>query len=72
MSISDKPLNLRTDQLLDVPAAAERLGCSERYVRRLIQERRIPFVRLGGTKIRFSLGELELWLEGERVTARRC
>ena len=72
MSLTEKPLNLHDDRLLDVPGAAERLGCSERYLRRLIQERRIPFVRLGGTRIRFSLGELEIWLEEERVTARQA
>ncbi len=70
MTIADKTLNLRTDALLDVPGAADRLGCSERYLRRLIQERRIPFVKLGGSKIRFSVHELERWLEAQRVAAR--
>ena len=39
--------------LLDIVAAAYHLGCSERFVRRLVQERRIPYVKLGGTKVRF-------------------
>ncbi|WP_406296236.1 helix-turn-helix domain-containing protein [Embleya sp. NBC_00888] len=34
-------------KLLTVPQAAERLNVKERYVRRLISERRITFVRLG-------------------------
>ena len=33
--------------LLSVSQAAERLGTSPRFVRRLIQERRISFVRVG-------------------------
>jgi excisionase family DNA binding protein len=36
-----------TDQLLTVEAAAERLSTSVRFVRRLIAERRIEFVKLG-------------------------
>ncbi len=36
-----------TDRLLTVAQAAELLGTSERFPRRLIAERRIRFVRLG-------------------------
>jgi len=35
------------DRLLTVAQAAERLNTSERYPRRLIEERRITFVRIG-------------------------
>ncbi|HXZ66564.1 MAG TPA: excisionase family DNA-binding protein [Streptosporangiaceae bacterium] len=35
------------DQLLTVDAVAERLSTSVRFVRRLIAERRIEFVRVG-------------------------
>ncbi|MDT4936661.1 MAG: hypothetical protein QOG80_332 [Pseudonocardiales bacterium] len=35
------------DRLLTVPEAAERLNTSERFVRRIINERRIQFVRVG-------------------------
>lgn len=71
MTTTDTHLNLRAEALVDVRGAAERLGCSERYLRRLIQERRIPFVKLGGSKIRFSISELELWIEGQRVQSHR-
>jgi excisionase family DNA binding protein len=37
----------KLDTLLTVEQAAERLGTSERFVRRLIAERRIAFVKLG-------------------------
>lgn len=33
--------------LLTLPAVAERLGVNERHVRRLVAERRIPFVEVG-------------------------
>ncbi|MDS1271582.1 helix-turn-helix domain-containing protein [Lipingzhangella sp. LS1_29] len=36
-----------TGRLLTVTQAAERLNTSERYPRRLIEERRITFVRIG-------------------------
>lgn len=36
-----------TDRLLTVAQAAELLGTSERFPRRLISERRVRFVRLG-------------------------
>jgi excisionase family DNA binding protein len=35
------------DRLLSVSQAAEMLGTSERFPRRLIEERRIRFVRVG-------------------------
>ena len=59
-----------TPLLLDVVQAANYLGCSERYVRRLIHERRIPFVRLGGRKIRFATTDLESWVDEQRVPVR--
>jgi excisionase family DNA binding protein len=57
--------------LLDIGAAADRLGCSERFVRRLVQERRIPFVKLGGTRVRFVDVDLDTWVEGQRVEQKR-
>lgn len=57
--------------LLDIRAAAERLGCSERFVRRLVQERRIPFVKLGGTRVRFLNSDLDHWIAAQRVEAKR-
>jgi excisionase family DNA binding protein len=35
------------DRLLTVPEAAERLNTSQRFIRRLVDERRIRFVRVG-------------------------
>ena len=70
--MTGRRLSLREDTLVDIHGAAERLGCTERYLRRLIHERRIPFVKLGGSKVRFSLTELEAWIEDQRVAARRA
>jgi excisionase family DNA binding protein len=57
--------------LLDIRAAANRLGCSERFVRRLVQERRIPFIKLGGTRVRFMNSDLDHWIAAQRVEAKR-
>ncbi len=57
--------------LLDIREAAIRLGCSERFVRRLVQERRIPFVKLGGTRLRFLDNDLDQWIAGQRIEAIR-
>lgn len=57
--------------LLDVPGAAKRLGCSERFMRRLVQERRVPFVKLAGSKIRFLESDLDRWVVSQRVEAIR-
>jgi excisionase family DNA binding protein len=57
--------------LLDIPAAASHLGCSERFIRRLVQERRIPFVKLAGTRVRFLEFDLDQWVASQRVEVRR-
>lgn len=41
-------MSQKTDRLLSVEAVAERLGTSVWFPRRLIKERRITFVRVGG------------------------
>lgn len=53
-------------QLVDIPALAEHLGVTPRHVRRLVAERRIPFVKWGHL-IRFDVAEVNRWLEGARV-----
>lgn len=51
--------------LMDVPALAERLGVNERHVRRLIAERRVPFIKWGHL-IRFDPVEIDDWLDENR------
>ena len=58
-------------QLLDIQAATVRLGCSERFVRRLVHERRIPFIKLGGTRVRFLDSDLDGWISGQRIETKR-
>ncbi|MGI8806890.1 MAG: helix-turn-helix domain-containing protein [Acidimicrobiales bacterium] len=57
----------RTDclPLMDLAAVAERLGVNQRHVRRLVAERRIPFLKWGHL-LRFDPSEIEGWLDGAR------
>lgn len=48
--------------LINLATVAEHLGVTQRHIRRLIAERRIPFLRVGRL-IRFEPAELAAWLE---------
>lgn len=51
--------------LKDITWLAERLGVSVRHVRRLVQERRIPFLKWGHL-LRFDPDDIDDWLAGHR------
>ena len=51
--------------LLDLPAVAERLGVNQRHVRRLVAERRIPYLKWGRL-LRFDPDALDGWLDRAR------
>lgn len=53
---------------VDVPGAAEYLGVTERWVRRAVAHKRIPYFKLGNY-LRFSPDDLDLFLEEHRVEA---
>jgi excisionase family DNA binding protein len=53
-------------RLLTVEAAAERLSTSTRFVRRLIAERRIEFVKIG-RHVRISEAALFQFIEAGRI-----
>ncbi len=53
-------------RFLDVPGAAQYLGCGERMVRRLVHERRIAFVKVG-RHVRFDVTDLDAFLAAGRV-----
>jgi excisionase family DNA binding protein len=53
-------------RLVDIAAAAEQLGVSVRYVRRLVAGRRIPYVKLGHY-VRFDPLEIDAWIDRARV-----
>jgi excisionase family DNA binding protein len=52
-------------QLVTIDRLAERLGVTERFIRRLVAEDRIPYHKLG-KPIRFAEDEVAEWLETTR------
>jgi excisionase family DNA binding protein len=60
--------------LLDVRGAASYLGTTPRHVRRLVEERRISFVKLGdgrSSPLRFDTARLDEWIEAHTVEPER-
>lgn len=55
--------------LLDINGAAEQLGVSVRHVRRLVTERRIPYIKWG-LILHFDADELDAWIDAHRQPAR--
>ena len=52
--------------LLTIDQAAERLNVTSRFIRRLIAERRIDYLKIGKF-IRFRSDELDDWVEQQRI-----
>lgn len=52
--------------LLTCDQAAELLGVRPGYLRRLVRERRIPYVKVGKF-LRFQPRDLEAWVQAGRV-----
>ena len=59
-------LDARSASLLGVRELADVLGTNERFVRRLIAERRLPFHKVG-KYVRFDPRDIEAWLSEHRV-----
>jgi len=55
----------RRPKLLTLKQVAEELNVNERHVRRLVAERRIPYLKWGHL-LRFDPDELVVWLDGSR------
>lgn len=54
--------------LLSVPQLAERLGVGPRFVYRLVDERRIPFIHVG-RYLRFDPADVDAYLTSRRTDA---
>jgi excisionase family DNA binding protein len=52
-------------RLLDITTLAEHLGVQPRHIRRLVAERRVPFIKWGHL-IRFDPAEIGAWLNEYR------
>ncbi len=56
---------IRRPKLLTLKQVADQLSVNERHVRRLVAERRIPYVKWGHL-LRFDPDEIAEWLDGGR------
>ena len=61
-----QPDHRAEDQLLDSEALAHRLNITERFVKRLVAERRIPFLKVGRS-VRFDPIDVDAWVEQAKV-----
>jgi len=55
-------------RLVSIDSVAEHLGVSVRHIRRLVFERRIPYVKWGHL-IRFDIDDVNDWVATSRVPA---
>lgn len=56
--------------LMDTRGAAEYIGVTERFIRRLVEERRIPYFKIGKF-VRFSASDLDDFLVSARVLPKQ-
>ena len=70
MSAHGHPSQRAPAQLLTIGQAAEYLGTGQRFVRRLISERRIPYVKLG-KHVRLERCALDAFVAAGRVPCQQ-
>ncbi|WP_370325168.1 helix-turn-helix domain-containing protein [Euzebya sp.] len=60
------------DRLMTIAQVADRLGVEVRHMRRLVHERRIPYIKWGHL-LRFDPDDIETWIDANRhhAVARR-
>ena len=69
MPTPPQPAEPDLPQLLDIVQVSEALGVSVRHVRRLVFERRIPYVKWGHL-VRFDPADVAAWLADKRRPAQ--
>jgi excisionase family DNA binding protein len=55
-------------KLLDIGELANHLGTSQRHIRRLIADRRVPYLKVGRL-VRFDADDIARWLDETRRPA---
>jgi excisionase family DNA binding protein len=65
--MADKPRfeQMEFPELIDIETLARLLGVGERYVRRMVAERRVPTVKVGHY-VRFDLADIRKWIDERR------
>lgn len=65
MAQASRSITSDLPQLLTITEVADALGVNVRHVRRLVYERRIPFIKWGHL-VRFDSDEIARWLDHHR------
>jgi excisionase family DNA binding protein len=63
-------MSIRTDRLLSVEEAADYLSVGERFIRRIIAERRIRFFKIG-KYVRLSTEDLDGFIAAAEIPQQR-
>jgi len=66
---NSESLKSEAEVLLDIEGAALRLNVTRRFMRRLVAEKRVPYLKVGKF-IRFDPADLSNWLSTRRVEIR--
>jgi len=61
----DTRTTMALPELLDITTLAQHLGVPPRHIRRLVHEKRIPYIKWGHL-IRFDPADIKTWLEDNR------
>ena len=64
--ISPTSVETEITTLIDIGALALHLDVTERFIRRLVEERRIPFCKIGKF-VRFHPDDVNAWIAANRV-----
>ncbi len=59
----------RLPRLLSIDALADHLGVTERFVRRLVEDNRVPYLKIGKF-VRFHPDDINAWLANTRIEKR--
>lgn len=67
---TNRPSGSEVPRLMDVEGVAIYMHTSVRHVRRLVQDRRVPFLKVGGL-LRFRRDDIDGWLDEHSVQPER-
>jgi len=59
----------RLPRLLSIDTLADHLGVTERFVRRLVEDNRVSYLKIGKF-VRFHPDDINAWLENTRIEKR--
>ncbi len=59
----------RLPRLLSIDVLADHLGVTERFVRRLVEDNRVPYLKVGKF-VRFDPDDINAWLANTRIEKR--